>query len=134
MCAGSIGQALVRHHSTRRWNSCGVLTRTPKYVASRAGDTKLAYPASTLLVGEATRTVAALREEVETDLTIMGSGELVRSLHAAGLIDEYILQIHPIVLGSGTRLFGDADRVNLTLERSVTTTTGVIIARYSTTR
>lgn len=111
-----------------------VLTHSPKYVVSRSADTTLAYPASTLLAGEATATVAALREEAQTDLTIMGSGELIRSLHANGLIDEYTLQIYPIVLGSGTRLFGDGDRVNLTLERSVTTTTGVIIAQYSTTQ
>jgi dihydrofolate reductase len=109
-----------------------VLTNTPKYVVSRSATTTLAYPESTLLVGEAVETVAAIREQVQGDLTILGSGELVRSLHAAGLIDEYILLIHPIVLGSGTKLFGDGDRVDLTLERSVTTTTGVIIAQYST--
>lgn len=63
---------------------------------------------------------------------ILGSGELIRWLHAAGLIDHYILQIHPIVLGSGTRLFTAGDRVNLTLERSTPTTTGVIIAQYAT--
>jgi dihydrofolate reductase len=73
-----------------------------------------------------------LSGEVDGDLTIMGSGKLIRSLHAAGLIDEYILQIHPIVLGSGTKLFGDGERVNLKLERSIITTTGVIIAQYST--
>ena len=63
-------------------------------------------------------------------LTILGSGELVRSLHAAGLIDQYILQIHPIVLGSGTRLFAEGDRVDLELERTLPTSTGVILASY----
>jgi dihydrofolate reductase len=111
-----------------------VLTHTLKYVVSRSAETTLAFPASTLLVGEAVETVAALREQIDGDLTIIGSGELVRSLYAAGLIDQYILQIYPIVLGSGTKLFPDGDRVDLTLERSVTTTTGVIIAQYSTRR
>lgn len=108
-----------------------VLTAGTKYVVSRSPETELAYPASTLLAGEASETVASLREEVDEPITIMGSGELVRTLHAAGLIDRYLLQIHPIVLGSGTRLFGDGDRTDLTLVRSVTTTTGVVIAEYA---
>ena len=106
-----------------------VLTGARKYVASRSPGTTLAYPESVLLAGEAVDTVGELRGD--GDLTILGSGELVRSLHAAGLIDRYILLIHPIVLGSGTRLFDGGDRASLSLERSVTTTTGVIIAQYS---
>lgn len=108
-----------------------VLTRTRKYVASRSAATTLPYPESTLLAGEAADTVAAVRQREPGDLTILGSGELVRSLHAAGLIDRYVLLIHPILLGTGTRLFDGGDRANLTLERSITTTTGVIIAQYS---
>jgi dihydrofolate reductase len=108
-----------------------VLVNSPKYVVSRSADTSLAYPNSTLLAGEAVETVAALKERVDADLTILGSGELVRAIHAAGLIDSYVLQIHPIVLGSGTMLFGPADRRNLTLERSLPTTTGVLIAQYA---
>lgn len=108
-----------------------VLVSTPKFVVSRRPDTTVAYPNSVLLAGDATSTVAGLADRVDGDVTVMGSGELVRTLHAAGLVDEYILQIHPIVLGSGTRLFGPSDRSHLALERSVTTTTGVIIAQYS---
>ena len=81
--------------------------------------------------GDLLETIAARKLQPGPDLTILGSGELVRSLHAAGLIDRYILLIHPIVLGTGTRLFDGGDRANLTLERSITTTTGVIIAQYS---
>jgi dihydrofolate reductase len=109
-----------------------VLVRTPKYVVSRSADVTLGYPNSTLLSGDATATVAALKEELEADLTILGSGELVRALHAARLIDSYVLLVHPIVLGSGTRLFGNADRLDLTLVRSIPTTTGVLIAQYNT--
>ena len=71
------------------------------------------------------------RSGATEDLTILGSGELVRALHAARLIDTYVLQIHPIVLGSGTRLFGAADRLDLALERAIPTTTGVLIAQYA---
>jgi len=108
-----------------------VLVHTPKYVASRSSGTELRHPSSTLVAGDATETVAALRRELDGDLTVLGSGELVRDLHAAGLVDTYVLQIHPIVLGSGVRLFGQGARRDLTLERSVTTTTGVVIAQYS---
>ena len=45
-----------------------------------------------------------------SSVVIMGGGELVRALHAAGLIDRYALQIYPIALGSGTRLFGEGER------------------------
>ena len=107
------------------------LTRVRKFVASRSPGLELGYPNSTLLAGEATETVAALRDEVDGDITVIGSGELVRSLHAAGLVDGYLLQIHPITLGSGTTLFGPGERRDLHLERSATTTTGVIMAEYS---
>lgn len=107
------------------------LTHSPKYVVSRSSSTTLQYPESTLLAGDAATTVRELRDSFDGDLTILGSGELVRGLHRAGLIDEYVLQIHPIALGSGQRLFGDAERVDLDLQRSVTTTTGVIIAQFA---
>ena len=111
-----------------------VLLRTEKHVVSRSAGTHLPHPCSTLLVGEAEETVRRLRAELQVPLTVMGSGELVRALHRAGLVDQYVLMIHPILLGSGTRLFGEADRTDLVLERSLTTTTGVVIAQYSTRR
>ena len=72
-----------------------------------------------------------LRREGTLPIQILGSGELVRTLHRAGLIDRYTLLVHPIVMGSGRRLFGDADRVDLTLEQALPTTTGVVIVEYS---
>lgn len=107
-----------------------VLVGSPKYVVSRSADATLDHPNSVLLAGDAVETVAALKRQVNEDLTILGSGELVRALHAAQLIDHYVLQTHPIVLGSGSRLFGAADRLDLTLERAIPTTTGVLIAQY----
>ncbi len=105
------------------------LLQTQKYVVSRDSATELTYPASTLLAGEAVETVAALRDRVEGTLTIMGSGELIRSLQPAGLIDHYLLLIHPIVLGSGQRMF-TAGRSDLDLLRATTTRTGLIVAEY----
>jgi len=110
------------------------LVGSEKFVVSRSADTELAYPNSELLAGEAVSTVAGLKGRSARDLTILGSGELVRALHAAGLVDRYLLQIHPLVLGSGARLFGASDRVDVRLERSIPTTTGVVIAEYTALR
>ena len=106
------------------------LVRSPKYVASRDHGTALGHPNSTVLAGDAADTVAALKHELEGAMTVLGSGELARSLFAAGLVDELVLLVHPLVLGSGTTLFGSA-RVELDLRRSVPTTTGVVIAQYA---
>lgn len=103
-----------------------------KYVVSRTLDDAGAWQNSILLRGEAVDTVAELKTQPGNDLSITGSASLVRSLHAAGLIDEYTLLIHPLTLGSGTRLFaGPAPLTEFELTRSVTTTKGVIIACYT---
>jgi dihydrofolate reductase len=61
----------------------------------------------------------------------MGSGELIQSLMRRGIIDEFMLMIHPLVLGSGRRLFADGSpATNLRLVDSKTATTGVVIATY----
>ena len=62
---------------------------------------------------------------------MLGSGELVRSLMRRDLIDEYVLLIHPLVLGSGRRLFPDGGpAAALRLADVKPTTTGVLIATY----
>jgi dihydrofolate reductase len=102
-----------------------------KYVVSRSLPDASAWPNSILLRGEAVDTVAELKARPGRDLSINGSASLVRSLHAAGLIDRYTLLIHPLTLGSGMRLFdGPAPLTELELTGSVTTGTGVIIAHY----
>jgi dihydrofolate reductase len=106
------------------------LVNQRKYVVSRDAATALAYPHTTLVTGDITEAVSGLKRDVGGTITVLGSGELVRSLHAGGLVDEYVLLIHPIVLGSGTRLFGPAERADLVLEESVASTTGVVIACY----
>jgi dihydrofolate reductase len=62
---------------------------------------------------------------------VLGSGELVRSLAAAGLVDRFVLSVHPLVLGSGRRLFPDSGPLaRMRLVDSVPTGTGVVIATY----
>jgi dihydrofolate reductase len=107
------------------------LNAAPKYVASRTFRESLPWPNSTLLAGDAADAVVELKREPGKDLQIMGSGELIRSLMPRGLIDEYLLMIHPLVLGSGRRLFSDGIPTStLRLIEAKPTTTGVLIATY----
>jgi dihydrofolate reductase len=84
-----------------------------------------------LLEGDVADAVAELKNEPGKDLQIMGSSALIQSLMPQGLIDEYLLMIHPLVLGSGRRLFADGTpATNLQLVDTKTATTGVVIATY----
>ena len=108
-----------------------VLDNTQKYVASTKLKAPLPWKNSALLHGDATDAVEALKKTPGPDLIILGSGELVRSLARRSLVDEYVLFIHPLVLGSGRRLFEDGDAfATLRLTKSLSTTTGVVIATY----
>jgi dihydrofolate reductase len=111
-----------------------VMNNFQKYVASTTLEEPLGWSNSTLLKGDAVEAVGRLKEQQGEDLVVLGSGELVQSLMRRGLIDEYVLLIHPLVLGSGRRLFPDGGAsATLRLLDSVTTTTGVIIATYQRT-
>src|SRR5260370_24411840 len=84
-----------------------VLNNSQKYVASTTLREPLPWRNSTLLKGDVAEAVARLTEQSDKDLGILGSGELIQSLMRRNLIDEFVLLIHPLVLGSGRRLFSD---------------------------
>ena len=105
------------------------LDNAEKFVVTRDPSLSPDWQHTTVLAGDAAETVAELKQTDGDDLTILGSGELVRALAAAGLIDEYVLIIHPVVLGAGKRMFGTTHQM-LALTRSVTTPKGVVIAYY----
>ena len=108
-----------------------VLNASTKYVASRTLSEPLPWQNSVLLAGDAAEGVARLREKDGKDIVILGSGDLVRSLIPHNLIDRYILQIAPLVLGSGQRLFGgDGTLSRLRLVDTRHTRSGVVIATY----
>ena len=108
------------------------LTNVRKYVASRTRRAPLPWANSVLLEGDVAQAVAEVKREPGGNILVMGSGDLVRSLLPAGVIDEFVLLIHPLVLGSGQRLFPDGGTfAPLTLRDSTTTPTGVIIATYT---
>jgi len=108
-----------------------VLNNTQKYVASTTLKDPLPWMNSTLLKGEMPQAVARLKADMKKDLVVLGSGTLLQSLMRYQLVDEYILLIHPLVLGSGRRLFPDGGAAaTLRLVDSKATTTGVLIATY----
>lgn len=109
----------------------GFLNSVPKYVASRSFAGPMPWQNSTLLPGDAVRAVAGLKRQPGPDLTVLGSGELVAALTSAALVDVFVLLIHPLVLGTGRRLFpSGTPPAQLELASTVATSTGVIIATY----
>jgi dihydrofolate reductase len=108
-----------------------VLDATTKYVASTTLTEPLPWQNSVLLRGDVPTAVATLKRN--TDLTVLGSGELVRALGAAGLVDEYLLLVAPLLLGRGRRLFDAGVEATLELAECVPTSTGVLVTRYRVT-
>jgi dihydrofolate reductase len=106
------------------------LNRIQKYVASRTM-TETSWAPTTILSGDVPSQVRDLKERDAGTISVLGSPGLVQTLMAHDLVDEYAIAIHPLVLGSGKRLFRDAEQVRrLELVDSVTTTTGVLMATY----
>jgi dihydrofolate reductase len=108
-----------------------VLNNSQKYVASRTLKEPLAWSKSTLLKGDLPDAVVRLKEHPGKDFLVMGSGELIQTLMKHNLVDLYVLLIHPLVLGSGRRLFPDGGAfAALKLVESKTTPNGVMIVTY----
>jgi dihydrofolate reductase len=108
-----------------------MLDALQKYVASTTLSEPLPWVNSTLLSGDAAAAVARLKRELSKDLVVMGSGELIQSLMRNYLVDEYVLLIHPLVLGSGRRLFPQGcPFATLRLVSAKTTNNGVVIVTY----
>ena len=108
-----------------------VLDARTKYVTSTKLADPLPWQNSVALPGDAGESVARLKAEDGPDLTLLGSGELLQTLVCHDLVDEFVLTVHPLVLGSGQRLFRNGGQpTSLELVETLPTTTGVIIARY----
>jgi dihydrofolate reductase len=106
------------------------MNNTPKYVASTTLTTA-DWQNSTLLEGDISEEVPKLKQQPGKNITVSGSATLVRSLLAANLLDELRLMVHPIVVGSGRRLFEDGGvRKPLELVDSRTFSTGVVDVTY----
>jgi len=102
----------------------------PKFVASRT--LQSAEWNATILAGDAAQAVAQLKDQPGQDLLIYGSGTLVDDLTRHGLIDEYRLMLHPVVVGTGARLFNPPlPQLTLRLAETRTTSTGVVVLTYT---
>lgn len=101
-----------------------------KYVASKTLD-KTEWQNSILLQGDVGQAVAKLKKEPGKDIYILGSGNLSQTLMRENLIDEYVLMIYPMALGSGKRLFrDDGPKQDLELLKSKITKTGILVLNY----
>jgi len=119
-----IGAASPGHPIASPFNS------VRKHVATHRPDT-LDWQNSHALAGDPADAVRALKRQDGGYLLTHGSGDLVRQLLAAGLVDELRLLIYPVLLGRGKRLFGDnAQASAFTLAHSTSTPSGVLITRY----
>lgn len=101
-----------------------------KHVATHRPES-LEWQNSRALQGDLADAVRALKRQDGADLLTWGSGEMVRQLFGAGLVDELVLMLYPVVLGRGKRLFDDTARASaFTLENSTQAASGALIARY----
>lgn len=106
------------------------MNNIPKYVASRIKD-KLEWQNSNMLESDVAEAVTKLKQENGKDIYVIGSGGLAQTLMQHNLIDEYSLMIHPLVLGSGKRLFREGGpKQTLKLLDSKTTKNGVLALTY----
>jgi dihydrofolate reductase len=102
-----------------------------KYVISTTLQEPLEWQNSTLIGDNVAEEISRLKEQLGKDISISGSPTLVRSLLQVGLLDELRLMLHPIVVGSGKRLFeGGGDQKALQLVDSKTFSTGVLYLTY----
>jgi len=93
--------------------------------------TSLTWPNAQLLDGELVPAVQDLKSRDEGTIAVLGSGVLVQDLIAHDLVDGYRLFLHPLLLGTGKRLFRETDRpIRLRLADCTPTTTGVVMLTY----
>lgn len=79
-----------------------------------------------------TEEIQKLKQQPGKDMVIYGSASIVQTFTSLGLIDEYWLWVHPVVLGSGKPLFKNtSDRTNLKLLESKTFSSGIVLLRYA---
>jgi dihydrofolate reductase len=108
------------------------LNERPKYVASPTLAEPLVWQNSTVLRGDVTEAVIALKREVGNDLHLLGSTKLVQTLIEHDLVDEFRVMIDPVIVGGGKRIFRDDGALRpLRLINSQGTSTGAILATYA---
>lgn len=111
-----------------------MLNHYPKIVFSKTL-TSVTWNNSKILKGNIAKEVIKLKQQAGKDMIIYGSGQLVASLTKMGLIDEYRIWVHPVVLGDGKPLFKEVEqKLNLSLYKTQAFSSGVVILYYEVTR
>jgi dihydrofolate reductase len=118
------------------WNERGgpfkdALNNARKYVASTTLSEPLPWPNSTLLGPDVIAAVTELKARPGRELTIMGSGELIGTLMQHQLVDEFLLIVHPLVLGRGRRLFAAGPPTAFELVEAKPAPSGVLVVTYT---
>jgi dihydrofolate reductase len=107
-----------------------IINAMPKYVVSSTLEDP-EWNNSTVLSGEPAEEVARLKREIDGQILVAGSTQLVQTLLELGLVDELRLLLHPVVVGAGRRLFGEtSDMRSLRLVDSKQVGDGVVILTY----
>jgi dihydrofolate reductase len=107
-----------------------VMNGMRKVVVSTTLESTADWRNSTLISNNVIEEVRKLKEQPGQNILMDGSSELIHTLAANGLIDQYDLHVYPLVLGSGKRLFPEGKRLNLKLVESKALPTGVVFQRY----
>ncbi len=108
-----------------------IMNSVPIYVASRSELAKQWDGSEVTHLQDIGREVNELRQQDGKDIIVWGSGDFVQTLIKEGLVDEYFIQIHPLILGTGKKLFHDGlPKQELELLSSQLTKSGVFSATY----
>jgi dihydrofolate reductase len=108
------------------------LNTRPKYVASRSLPAP-GWEGTVVLGADVAAEVAQVKAQGDGELLVVGSAQLAQTLLARGLVDEYRLLVHPVVVGGGKKLFGDAAAmVAMELVDVTVSTDGLVLLGYRT--
>lgn len=118
-------------HQSNDERTVEFMNNTPKVVVSSTLDSVDEWQNSTLLKGDVVEEITKLKQQPGKNIGMSGSGTLVRSLLRDHLLDELYLLVHPIVVGSGKRLFPDGnEQTPLKLVDAKTFSSGVLALTY----
>lgn len=106
-----------------------VMNSFTKYVVSTTLK-KAEWNNSRLIKGNIAEEIMKLKQQPGKDIAVSGSGTLVQTLMQYDLIDEYLLLVYPVVLGSGKRLFRDGNKTTLKLIEAKALSSGIVVLTY----
>lgn len=106
------------------------LNAVQKYVVSSTLTSADAWRNSTIISGDVIKAIRDLKEQPGKNIMLDGSSVLAHALIENDLVDEFMLHIYPIALGSGKRLYPEGKRVNMKLVEASPLPTGVVYTRY----